>query len=144
MSDIKPLIIIMFGLSVLFYLGGLLQDPNCVANGHDLCPNTTPTSYILRLVFNPTHFQNNNFAILIQASIALGGIAAIVVLGIFTRNTALAAAAPIAGILFVLLFDFVNVIRVVYLVSPYVAILIFPPILFVGALNIFDWWRGRV
>ena len=128
MGKLTKYIIIMSGLSLLFYFTGLLEQ--------------TPNSTLLNLLLDPVSFQNST--LVSKALLAIEGIvAATIVVGIaIAGRIELAVISAFVVFAFNLFWDFVAVFAVVASVNPVIAILIFSPIFLLYTVTILEWWRG--
>jgi len=129
MGKLTTYIIVMSGIMLLFYFGGLID--------------ATPNSTFLNLLLSPEKIQTLTLyekGILVLEGI---GAAAIITLGILTRNIELAVMGPFAIYYFNLGWDFLAVFNKVRSVNPVIAILFFSPMMILYVITILEWWRGR-
>ena len=121
-------LVVMSGLTLLFYFAGLLQ--------------LTPNSTLLSLLLDPSSFQNTSLAL--KAVIAMEAIlaSAIVVGFALAGNIELGVMSGFAVFLFNLLWDFIAVFSVVASVNPVIATILFSPAIFLFTVTILEWWRG--
>ena len=127
MGKISIYIGLMAGLSVLFYLAGLIQN--------------TPNAILLNTLLNPTSFFQSgivNQLILVLSLVTAGGVVAATLL---TDKLELALTRLFVIYLFNVGIDFVAVIIVLIQANAVWGVLI-TPFLFVYAIQVFNWWRG--
>jgi len=139
MDKLTTYFLIMTGLMLMFYFGGLLQD----CSNDELCKNTTPSSMILNLILNPQNLQGSTLAVKIGLAMAIAAGGAAIISGFVTKNFELVATSALATYLLSLGFDFITVFIKVYSVSNELALLIFSPVIFLYLLTVYDWFRGR-
>lgn len=121
--------LVMSGLLLLFYLGGLIDT------------NGSPTSTLLTLVFNPENIGSSHFV----TGTVLGalGIATAIIVGVLTKDPELAAMFTITTYLLSLGWDFLDVFNVIAEANRVIALLIFGPIMFIYVITMIEFWRGR-
>jgi len=129
MGKLATYLVLMSGLTLLFYFFGLVQN--------------TGTSTLLTLVLSPENLENTSFSTLIISALSLAGILASVVLGFSNQNVELAATGTLAIFLFNLGWDFLSVFNRVRAQNEPLALLIFAPLLLLYCVTIVEWWRGR-
>jgi len=118
-------VMVMAGLSVLFYYGGLIDD----------------TGSLIPRLLNPQDFSFSGTWKLILLNIGIGVFGAFV--GIYTKNAELALMTAVIPHVIVWLWDFIKVYNVIRLANGVLANLILGPVIFLFVLTIFDVWRGR-
>lgn len=121
-------VLVMSGLILLFYFGGLLQQ--------------TPSSTFLNLILNPSSFQETPLAL--KAVLAIEGIlASAIIVGFgIGGNLELGVMVSFSVFIFNSLWDFISVYQLVAAVNPVIAILLFSPALFLFVITMLEWWRG--
>lgn len=130
MGKVAVMLLIMTGLMLLFYFGGLIED--------------TINSDLLNMLLKPADIPSPEFSfkentLLVLEGLALGGA---IVIGVLIRNVQLAVMAAIGVYFFNLTQDFLKVFDVVYAANAVIAILIFGPLMFIFLFSIVEWWRG--
>lgn len=126
MAKFEHFVAIMTGLSLLFYLTGLLQG--------------TANSTLLNLMLDPVSFQESNFIVKVLALFS-GIAAASVVVGFFTSVNTKAVAVSTFTIFFMsLLWDFIAVVEKVYAAHQGIALLLFSPFIILYVISIINWW----
>ncbi len=139
MGKITTYIIVMSGIMLLFYFGGLLQD--CTGS---LCEGETPNSLLLNQLLKPQDMPK--LSLRDKIILAIEGIAVVagaIAIGILTHSLESAVLAPVAVYLFNLMWDFLFVFNKVRSANPVLAVLFFSPFLIYFIVAILDWWRGR-
>ncbi len=139
MSKIITMTMIMTGLMLLFYFGGLIQTET----DYSTCEGLTPNSKLLNILLQPECMKDSTIG---QKTILLiGSVAGVLVIAaaIFIPNIELAIMGGFAIYFFTLLWDFFVVFQKVYEVAPVLAILFFAPLMITFIIIIIDWWRGR-
>ena len=116
-------VMIMSGLSLIFYFGGLV--------------NTNP---LLNFLLNTGSIARTTLYLALLSAIT--GVAAIVV-GIVTKNVEMAVMTAVIPLLFTILWNFTEVIIALSGVSLFLSVIIFAPLMFVFILSGLDYWRGR-
>ena len=139
MGKLTTYIMIMSGLMIMFYFGGLISD--CTNDG--LCESTTPNSLLLDHLMHPENIKSSTLATKITTAIALIGVGAAIILGFANRNIELAVTGAVATYLFTLLLDFIAVFNRLRAIRPELAIIIFAPTLLLYCVTIIEWWRGQ-
>jgi len=129
MGKITTYLIVMSGLMLIFYFGGLIES--------------TPNSTLLNLLLSPSDLQNTNPATRVMLAIQAVGITGAVLLGFYLSNAELIAMAGFSLYLFNLFWDFLVVYNKVASVNKVIAIFIFSPILIMYVVTIAEFWRGR-
>jgi len=139
MEKLYTYMMVMTGITILFFFGGLLNE----CSGDGLCEATTPSSLILNEVLHPENVKQGTLSSYILIGMtSLAAIAAIAI-GYATKNVELAAMTGVATWLFTLLCDFLVVFNKVRSQSPTFAILLFGPLMLGLVVLTIDWWRGR-
>ncbi len=139
MGRLTTYTIMMSGIMLLFYFGGLLTT--CDDNG--MCEATSPNSQLLNFLMRP---ERSRSSIIGQKGILiLEGVGAVLIIaaGLFIGNVELAVMGSFAIYYFNLGWDFLSVFNVMREVAPVLSILLFAPALFFYVIVIIDWWRGR-
>ena len=139
MGKIITMVMVMSGLMLLFYFGGLLQE--ATINGE--CEGQTPNSKLLNILLQPECMKDSTIGR--KTILVIGSVAGVLVIAaaVFIPNIELAIMGSLAIYFFTLLWDFMVVFQKVYNVAPALAILFFGPFMFVFIITIIDWWRGR-
>lgn len=139
MSKIITMTVIMTGLMLLFYFGGLIQTET----DDGTCEGQTPNSKLLNILLQPECMKDSTIGR--KLIITLGSVAGVIVIAaaLFIPNIELAIMGSFAIYFFTLLWDFMVVFQKVYEVAPVLAILIFGPLTITFIIIIIDWWRGR-
>jgi len=131
MSKVTTAFFMMAGISLIFYLFGLIQDSNSLIN----------------IVLNPQELFTLSYWLTLQGAITGAGLAAGVIIGIVSKNIELTAMIGAATFMFNLFMDFGDVIATVYAVggaAGLVLSLIFFSVPFAyTSIAVVDWWRGR-
>jgi len=122
-------LIIMSGLTLLFYFGGMLDN--------------TPNALLLNLLLSPEDIQQSSAFAQVIILLELIAAAGIFVGSIFTNRVELVVTAGFVIFLANLLFDFVAVYQVVAQASQVLAILVFSPIFLAYTVTLVEFWRGN-
>ena len=139
MGKMTTFLVIMIGMTLLFYFAGLLQD--CRADG--TCECETANCGLLALLTHPENIQTSDMWVKIILSVEGLALVGAVIFTAFVGRLDLAVVAPVAIFLGNILWDFLKVFTVVYEAAPVLAILFFAPMLILFAVTILDWWRGN-
>ncbi len=128
MGKFANYLVLMSGLTILFYFAGLI--------------NQTPNSTLLNLLLDPSSFQDTTLSL--KAIIAIEAIlaSAIVVGFALAGNIELGVMSGFSIFLFNLLWDFIAVFSVVSAANPVIAVILFSPGIFLFIVTILEWWRG--
>ncbi len=128
MGKFGTYLMIMGGLTLLFYFTGLLPE--------------TSESPLLNILLSPTDLQTSDLSL--KAVITIEGIlaSAIVVAFAVAGNIELGVMVGFSIFLFNRIFDFIGVFSTVNAVNPVLATLIFSPLIFVAVVTLIEWWRG--
>lgn len=139
MSKIITMTIIMTGLMLLFYFGGLVQTET----DEGTCEGQTPNSKLLNILLQPECMKDSTIGR--KTILTIGSVAGVIVIAaaVFIPNIELAIMGAFAIYFFTLLWDFMVVFQKVYEVTPFFAIMFFAPLMFTFIIIIIDWWRGR-
>ncbi len=140
MGKLTTYVIIMSGLMLLFYFGGLLPT-ECGEDG--LCEVNTPSGKLLTLLLRPQNMRTStvgDWIIGILTGAAIVG--SLVMSGWLYERIQYAAIAAFMGFLIVVLWDFIAVFNVVRETAPVLAILLFTPFLLVFMLTVIEFMRG--
>jgi hypothetical protein len=140
MGKLTTYVLIMTGLTLLFYFTGLTSE--CTNDA--FCSGTTPSSQLLDILIRPERISDSS--IVNQTTLIFAGIVAVgIFVGLgFALNLESALVGTFAAFLLpLLLFDFLSIYNKVASVSRELAILAFSPIIFLFAITIIEWWRGR-
>lgn len=131
MGQSTTFIMVLSGLLLVFYLGGMMQDVS------------TPNTLFLDLVTNPQGMQSHS--LLTQILAALTGAAAIsgLIVGIVSRDAQFSVKAPVAAYLLNLGYDFVTLFGKVYAANEVIALLLFGVIFLMYIVAVFGWWSGN-
>ena len=141
MGKLTTYLVIMSGLMLLFYFGGLLPT-ECGEDG--LCEVNTPSGKLLTILLRPENMRAStlgDWVIGILAGLAVVG--SLVLSGLVYERLEYAAIAAFLGFLFVVVWDFIAVFNVVREAAPVLAILLFAPFLLVFILTVLEFMRGR-
>jgi len=139
MSKIITMAMIMTGLMLLFYFGGLTQTET----DDGTCEGQTPNSKLLNILLQPECMKESTIGRKTLAVIGSVTGVMIIAAAVFIPNIELAIMGALAIYFFTLLWDFMVVFQKVYAVAPVLAILLFAPFMFIFVITIIDWWRGR-
>ena len=128
MGKFANYLILMSGLSLLFYFAGLIE--------------LTPNSTLLNLLLDPASFQNSDislkailvFEIIVGSAIIVGFAAA--------GNIELGIMSVIIIPLINLLWDFIAVFSIVSASNPVIAVLLLSPGIFLFVVSSIEWFRG--
>ncbi|KKN05004.1 hypothetical protein LCGC14_1091720 [marine sediment metagenome] len=128
MGKFANYLVLMSGLTILFYFAGLIDQ--------------TANSTLLNLLLDPSSFQDTTLAL--KAIIAIEAIlaSAIVVGFAIAGNIELGVMSSFSIFLFNLLWDFTAVFSAVSAANPVIAIIFFAPGIFLFIVTILEWWRG--
>ncbi len=139
MSKIITMTVIMTGLMLLFYFGGLVQEET----DDGTCEGQTPNSKLLNILLQPECMKDSTIGK--KTILTLGSVAGVLVLAaaIFIPNFELMVMGGFAIYFFTLLWDFFVVFQRVNEVAPVLSILLFAPLTVVFIIVIIDWWRGQ-
>ena len=130
MGKIVTYLLVMSGLTLIFYFTGLI--------------GVTPNSTLLNLLLSPEGMQTSTFATNVVIAIQALALAGAVVLGtLFGRSAELLAMSSFTIFVFNLGWDFLVVFNKIREVAPFWAIMIFAPILLLYMVTIIEFWRGR-
>lgn len=129
MGKLTLYLLMLSGIMLLFYFGGLLQD--------------TPNSLILDLILKPENYGDSIFANKLLAIFTGLTALASVAIGIALRSPELGLLAAFSVYLFNLAWDFISVFNIVRDANPVFALLIFSPLFLIYMLTVVEWWRGR-
>jgi|26BtaG_2_1085354.scaffolds.fasta_scaffold03105_7 hypothetical protein len=133
MGKLGTYIIIMCGLSLLFYFMGIIT------------PQESVTSNLLDMALNPQEFEISSLIDFITASITALSIGGAVLVGLVTGNRELAALSGLATFILSLGYDFFLVFNKFASVTPIsgvFAVLIFSPFFILWFITAVEWWRG--
>ena len=139
MSKIITMVMMMSGLMLLFYFGGLVQEET----DDGTCEGQTPNSKLLNILLQPECMKDSTVGK--NTILTLGSISGVLVIAaaVFIPNFELMVMGGFALYFLTLLWDFMVVFQKVYAVAPVLAILIFAPLTLTFIIVIIDWWRGR-
>ena len=129
MGKFATYIMMMSGLTLLFYFTGLLGE--------------TANSTLLNLLLNPENIASTSFTTAILTAILGISTVGVIAIGLVTGNIELAIMSPVAAYMLALGWDFVSVAQVVIAQDKVIGILLFAPILLLYVITIIEWWRGR-
>ena len=139
MSKIITMVMVMSGLMLLFYFGGLLQEET--DNG--TCEGQTPNSKLLNILLQPECMKDSTIGVKTLGILASITGVLVIAAAVFIPNVELMIMGSFAIYLLTLMWDFMYVFQKVYEVAPTLAILFFGPLMLVFFIIILDWWRGR-
>lgn len=126
MAKFETFVGLMVGLTMLFYISGLLEG--------------TANSTLLNLLLDPTGWQNSSLTLKVLA-IFSGVAAASIIVGFFSSaNTKQVAVSAFTVFFMSLLWDFLSVVAKVYAVHEGFALLIFSPFIILYLISIINWW----
>ena len=139
MSKIITMTMMMTGIMLLFYFGGLIQEET----DDGTCEGQTPNSKLLNILLQPECMKDSTVGR--KTILTLGSITGVLVIAaaVFIPNFELMVMGGFALYFLTLLWDFMVVFQKVYAVAPVLAILIFAPLTLTFIIVIIDWWRGR-
>ncbi len=141
MGKLTTYLVIMSGLMLLFYFGGLLPT-ECGEDG--LCEVNTPSGKLLTLLLRPENMRTSTVGDYVIGIIAgLAAVGSLVLGGFLYERLEYAAIASFLVFLIVILWDFIAVFNVIREAAPVLAILFFTPFLLVFTLTILEFMRGR-
>lgn len=130
---------LMTGISILFYMTGLLQD----CSEGELCEGVTPNSLLMQVAMTPERFSDLEFnaqLLLVFEGIAAAGIS----IGLFFAGRPdLAIMGPFAVFMLNLGLDFLHVYLKVRESSDVIAVIIFGPLFVLFAITVLEFWRGK-
>lgn len=140
MGKVTTYLIIMSGLVLLFYFGGLIQ----ACDGDGLCEATTPNGKLLDLLLKPQNMRQSTLGDKVTGLLAgLAVVGSLVLGGFLYERLEFAAIAAFVAFMFNVSWDFIAVFNVVRESSPVIAILLFAPFLLVLIPTILEFFRGR-
>lgn len=140
MGKLTTYLIIMSGLTLLFYFTGLIQD--CGDDG--LCEGSTPNGKLLDILLKPQDMKQSTMGDYIVGILAgLAALGSLLLSGVVFERLEYAATASFVGFLFTVGWDFIAVFNVVRESAPALAILIFAPFLLVFIPTVLEFLRGR-
>jgi len=128
MGKLTTYLLIMSGIMLLMYYGGLLVEPNG----------------LLSLLLDPANIAVSSFFSDVFVVLSLTGIAAIALTTLVTRNPDYAIFGSIAIVLLNLGLNFINIFVRLNTNSVYtpILVLIFAPIMLLFLVTIVEWFRG--
>lgn len=131
MGRMATLIMVLSGILLLFYFGGLL--------GEEVAEN----NLLLALLLSPEDITISNFIAdnLVEVLLTLG-IAGIAVGLVLAGNLDLAVLAGVSLSLLTLLMSFVDVFNVVFSTNPIMSLLFLSPLIVLMVVTTLEWWRG--
>lgn len=129
MGKMTGYILIMTGVTVLFYFTGLLSN--------------TPNTVLLNLVLNTGQLTATPLYTKLSIAVLVLGVGGTILLGFISKQPELAATGLFTAYLVSLLFDFVSVFNVLASTNKALAILILSPWLILFIVTAIEWWRGR-
>lgn len=138
MGKLITYLFLMTGLTLLFYLGGLIQE--CDDQG--LCEGVTPNANLLNLALKPENTRNSNFVV--NAVLILEGIGTALL--IFASKVTslfdikLAVKSGFALYLLNLGWDFLVVFNILRAGNPIIALLLFSPFFIGYIMVVIEWW----
>lgn len=128
MAKLANYILLLSGISLLFYFMGILVD--------------TPSSFLLSLILNPANLQATPWWVVtlsITGVIVTGGV---IFVGWVATKSELWVFAPLLPLFFALGWDFIAIFAELNSINPILAVLFIGPILFVYTLMVIEWWRN--
>ena len=128
MGKFGTYIVVMTGLTILFYFAGLLEN--------------TASSSLLKLLLDPAGFQLNVITI---AAIAIftGVAASAIVVGFFSAaNLELVGMGTFTIFFASLMWDFLAVVARVNSANPVFGVIFMSPLMVIYVLALVEWWRG--
>ena len=142
MKKMTTFIMLMVGLSLLFYVTGLTQDCKKVGNTNDyLCKESTATNTLLDMALHPERITDPSGKMRLALIGSLLTITTVVV-GYFTKSPEYVVRAGIAVFLFDMLSGFIKVINVVSGVNETLSLLLFSPFMVLFIVAMVDWVGG--
>lgn len=123
MNQMTTYILVMCGLTLLFYVMGL-----------------TPTNPMLNLVLAPQSMSTSTFVVTIL--VALTSVSGII-FGFVSRNVEIQAMSAVLPILVTVLWCFTEVIIRVAAYSTLASALLFGPMILLFVMTAVEYWRGR-
>lgn len=128
MSRMLTFVAVMAGIVLLFNITGLVSG--------------TPNSALMNFVLEPQSFQSSTlFVKVVLAMQAAAGIGAIFV-GFRTQSLTLVASTTFTIFLLNILVDFIVVYSVLAAEVPWLALVIFGPLMIMYVVTAFDFWRS--
>ena len=119
---------IMFGgLLLLYYFTGIIDS----------------SSSFIGLLLNPKNIQTASFVTTALATLVAGGGIAAIAIAVWIKNIELAVMTVIVPLLAAFMWDIINVYNKLAQYNYVFATLACAPFLFLFALALIDWWRGR-
>jgi len=112
-----------------FHFAGLITD--------------TPISLLLNGLLNPQNLADSSFILQMAGSLALVAVAGIVIGSLSPQRTQWVLATSIASFLFLIGWEIIGLINVLYQVNPTIALLIGSPILLLFGFSVYEWWLGK-
>lgn len=131
MGKLTTYLIMISGITLLFHFFGLIES------------GTTVNSFLLKLLLDPSSFQDASFWLKAVTAMEGIGIAGAVILGFVARSPELAAMVGFSIFMINILFDVMVVFTKVYSIAPVMAILMFSPFLILLGVTGIEWWRGQ-
>ena len=129
MGKLTGYIVLMSGIMLLFYFGGVLDQ--------------TLNSTLLDMLLKPENIKMLSLSQIIILGIAAVATTATVIVGIVTGQAELAASFAVATYILSLGWDFLAVTSALYAQSGVIAILVMSPPLIAYLMTAFEFWRGR-
>lgn len=128
MAKMTNFLMIMTGIVILFYFFGYIEN--------------TFSSEILNIVFNPESIEVSRLILTITGFVtaAIGISIAAIKLG--QIQTDFIVFAPMVAVFLSFLWDFISIITVISSFNPYIAVILFSPLIVVYLITILEWWRG--
>lgn len=125
MGKLTTYILLMTGISLMFYIGGLIELTN---------------NPLLALLLNPSSLSSTAFYSTLLTTIA--GVGAAFYIGFVQKNIELAAATVYIPYLASVLWSFTSVYTVLSSEMKIISLVIFSPLLILFTVTIFEAWRG--
>jgi hypothetical protein len=127
MGKIGTYSIIFSGLITLYYFTGLIDA----------------SSSFLGLLLNPSSIQTASWTTVTLATLVAGGGIAAIAIAVWIKNIELSVMTVIVPLLAALMWDIIGVYNKIAQYNYVLATIFCAPFLFLFALALIDWWRGR-
>lgn len=119
---------VMFaGILLLYYFTGIIDGSNS----------------FLGLLLNPKSIQTASFTTVALAALVAGGGIAAIAIAVWIKNIELAVMTVIVPLVAALMWDIIQVYNKIAQYNYVLATIFCAPFLFLFALALIDWWRGR-
>ena len=148
MGKLTTYLMIMGGLMLLFYFGGLLQDctqPDntpCEGDEECLCSGKTASSKLLNAMLQPENTRE--LTVVQKALLVMASVGALFVIAATARfiDVKLALKSSFAVFLLTLGWDFFAVFSIIWRVHKVFALLLFSPVMLLYLVTIIEWWSS--